>query len=467
MKIDPLEVFASYSHIDEAMHNELAKHLKPLEREGVIRSWHDRKITAGREFGTAIDNVLEKAKIILLLISPDFVASDYCWSREMVRAMERHESGEARVIPVILRPVDWQKTPFATLLALPTDGKPVSSWPNRDDGFLDIAKGIRKVAEEFRAEQADAVQDIRLSIRGCAVTTQYRGAIIEIDLENQSAAPRQITRCALAIPSLDLFLDHSAGPPNLVGGAPWLSRAPFEVPPRRLTRGSLFFSVGPRMGEGLPTEPLPATVSIECYMGPCLEHQIQLYTLDSLRAQEARRVADQQAATRQTPAEKLRAAAEQRQKEHAAQEDAKKRREGFQQTAMQQAPKAFEALAELLRLKGEELNSHNIPDVPILKYVGVNHRLDAGSTYAIELSPYQQMNAYTATVRVGLHPNAAQTHVELPRIKTATLELQASVDEDGFAWIDRTGKKWPPSEIIDVALDNLTHLLVTPPTFDD
>jgi hypothetical protein len=115
MNDDPLMVFASYSHKDEALHDELAKHLKPLEREGVIRPWHDRKISAGREFGTEIDNVLEKAEIILLLISPDFVASDYCWSREMARSMERHESGEARVIPVILRPVDWHKTPFGKL----------------------------------------------------------------------------------------------------------------------------------------------------------------------------------------------------------------------------------------------------------------------------------------------------------------------------------------------------------------
>src|SRR3954462_12282515 len=111
MNDDPLVVFASYSHKDEALHDELAKHLKPLELEGVILPWHDRKITAGREVGSAIDNVLEKAEIILLLISPDFVASDYCWSREMKRAMERHESGEAHVVPVILRPVDWHKTP--------------------------------------------------------------------------------------------------------------------------------------------------------------------------------------------------------------------------------------------------------------------------------------------------------------------------------------------------------------------
>jgi hypothetical protein len=87
-------------------------------------------------------------------------------------------------------------------------------------------------------------------------------------------------------------------------------------------------------------------------------------------------------------------------------------------------------------------------------------------TYAIELSSYQQMHAYNVTVRVGLHPNAAQTHAELPLVKTATLELQASVDEAGFAWIDSNGKKWLPLEIIDVALDNLTQLLITPPTFD-
>jgi hypothetical protein len=206
MNGDPLVVFASYSHRDEALHDELAKHLKPLEREGVIRPWHDRKITAGREFGTAIDNVLEKAEIILLLISPDFVASDYCWSREMERAMERHESGEARVIPVILRPVDWHKTPFGKLLALPTDGKPVASWPNHDDGFLDVAKGIRKVAEELRAEEIGTVQGIRLSVRGCAITTQYRRAIIETDLENQNAALRQITRCARSRPSVSCWI---------------------------------------------------------------------------------------------------------------------------------------------------------------------------------------------------------------------------------------------------------------------
>jgi hypothetical protein len=121
----------------------------------------------------------------------------------------------------------------------------------------------------------------------------------------------------------------------------------------------------------------------------------------------------------------------------------------------------------LLGTQGEELNSHNIPGVPFLKFDAVNHRLEAGATYAVVLSPYQQMHAYTATIWVGLHPNAAQTHAELPLVETATLRVQASVDETGFSWVDEEGRKWPPSVIIDEALDCLTRLLTTPPRFED
>src|SRR5215471_17053433 len=99
-------IFTSYSHKDEDRHDELHKHLKPLEREGLIEPWHDREIPAGKEFATTIDSKLEQADVILLLVSPDFIASDYCWSKEMLRAMERHEAGAAVVIPIILRPVD-------------------------------------------------------------------------------------------------------------------------------------------------------------------------------------------------------------------------------------------------------------------------------------------------------------------------------------------------------------------------
>ena len=142
-------VFYSYSHKDEDLRDELGKHLTPLRREGAIVDWHDRKIGAGKEWEGEIEEHLNTAHIILLLVSSDFIASDYCYDVEMQRAMERHEAGEARVIPVILRPTDWKAVPFGKLLALPTDGKPVTEWDNQDAAFTDIAKGIRKVVEEL------------------------------------------------------------------------------------------------------------------------------------------------------------------------------------------------------------------------------------------------------------------------------------------------------------------------------
>jgi hypothetical protein len=99
-------IFFSYSHVDESLRDQLETHLSGLRRQGIISSWHDRQITAGTELGEAIDNHLNAADIILLLVSPDFIDSDYCYAREMKQALERHQIGEARVIPVILRPCD-------------------------------------------------------------------------------------------------------------------------------------------------------------------------------------------------------------------------------------------------------------------------------------------------------------------------------------------------------------------------
>jgi TIR domain len=146
----PIEVFFSYSHRDEDLRNELADHLSLLERQGIITGWHDRRITSGTEWAGAIDEHLRTANIILLLISSAFLASDYCVDVEMRHAMARHEVGEARVIPIILRAVDdWTSAPFGKLQALPKDGCAVTSWSNRDEAFVDIARGIRSVAEEL------------------------------------------------------------------------------------------------------------------------------------------------------------------------------------------------------------------------------------------------------------------------------------------------------------------------------
>lgn len=140
-------LFFSYSHKDEELRNELETHLSILKRQGVIATWHDRRLVAGDDFAAGISRELEASDIILLLVSPDFLNSDYCYGVEMGRALERHREGTARVIPVILRPCDWQATPLKGLLATPTDGKPVIKFAVRDDAFLEITKAIRAAAE--------------------------------------------------------------------------------------------------------------------------------------------------------------------------------------------------------------------------------------------------------------------------------------------------------------------------------
>lgn len=136
-------VFFSYSHEDEDLRDRLETHLSMLKRQGAIEAWHDRRIVAGDNLGGSIDRELERADVILLLVSPDFLDSAYCYDVEMKRSMERHEAGEARVIPVILRACDWTSAPFGKLLAAPKDGKPIRSWPDLDEAFLDVVQKIR------------------------------------------------------------------------------------------------------------------------------------------------------------------------------------------------------------------------------------------------------------------------------------------------------------------------------------
>ncbi len=137
------EVFFSYSHKDEVLRDRLETHLAMLRREGAVETWHDRRITAGDEFAGVIDERIETAELILLLVSADFLNSNYCYEVEMKRAMERHAAGEARVIPIILGHCDWHSAPFGKLLAAPKDGKPIVSWPDLDEAFVDVIRQIR------------------------------------------------------------------------------------------------------------------------------------------------------------------------------------------------------------------------------------------------------------------------------------------------------------------------------------
>src|SRR5438093_2897767 len=137
----PVKIFLCYARQDKKMLAELQNHLAGRRRDGTIETWCDQDIRAGREREPEIIRQLNTSHIILLLISSDFFASDYC-QKQTKRALERHDSGEASIIPVILRHCNWQDQPFGKLQSLPRDGKAVSKWPDRDDAFVDIVNGI-------------------------------------------------------------------------------------------------------------------------------------------------------------------------------------------------------------------------------------------------------------------------------------------------------------------------------------
>lgn len=133
-------VFISYSHGDEEDFAELNKHLTLLQRHDVLSVWHDRYIRAGDEFDNVISDELEAADIVLLLVSVNFLASNYCYEIELSRAMERHHAGEATVIPIIIKHCDnWQSAPFGKLNAAPPGGKPIEDFSTKDKGFTQVA----------------------------------------------------------------------------------------------------------------------------------------------------------------------------------------------------------------------------------------------------------------------------------------------------------------------------------------
>jgi TIR domain len=146
----PISVFYSYSHKDKAYQGKLKTHLSVMRRQGFISEFSDQDILPGQVWSDEINKNLKTAGVILLLISPDFMESDYCYTVEMDYAIQRHDAGEAFIIPVILRPCEWKHSPLGKFQALPLRGKPVVKWTPQDDAFNDIAQGIRRVVTRLR-----------------------------------------------------------------------------------------------------------------------------------------------------------------------------------------------------------------------------------------------------------------------------------------------------------------------------
>ena len=152
-----LKLFYSYAHEDENLREKLETALALLKRQKYIESWHDRKITGGKEWAGQIDENLASADIVLLLISPDFMASDYCSEVELKVAHGAAWTKRlSRVVPIFLRPTDWETSDIAKLNFLPTDAKPITTWKNQDEAFKNVAQGIRKIVEDFHGQSRSA-----------------------------------------------------------------------------------------------------------------------------------------------------------------------------------------------------------------------------------------------------------------------------------------------------------------------
>jgi TIR domain len=151
MMQESITFFISYAHEDDHLRQEFDKHLSLLKWQLVANVWHDRKINAGADWVDEINTHMESAQVILLLISPDFMASEYCYGVQMKRAMERHQAGITLVIPVILRPVDWEGSPFSHLKVLPTNAAPIvsSKWHSQDEAFLNVVQSLRSAIKDL------------------------------------------------------------------------------------------------------------------------------------------------------------------------------------------------------------------------------------------------------------------------------------------------------------------------------
>lgn len=144
-----VKVFLSYCHEDEEMKKELDKSLVMLKRNNKIDTWNDRCIVAGKELEKEILENLRTANIILLLVSQDFLASSYCFEKEMKIALERHQNNEAVVIPVILRRCDWLNSELSKIAAVPRDGKPIKAWNDTDEAYFETKQEIERAVNEY------------------------------------------------------------------------------------------------------------------------------------------------------------------------------------------------------------------------------------------------------------------------------------------------------------------------------
>lgn len=170
-----MRAFISYSHQDVDALKRLHVHLANLCREGRVNTWFDHEILAGNVLDDEISQQLEAADLFLLLVSPDFIASNYCVEREMQRALERHDAGEAQVVPIIIEPCEWAAMPeLRRLKAVPKDGVPVSEWANTNNAYLNVVQEIRRIVDARETDAPDPANNEPARVAPLQGVPRYR-----------------------------------------------------------------------------------------------------------------------------------------------------------------------------------------------------------------------------------------------------------------------------------------------------
>ena len=183
--------------------DDVRRQLVVFDRQGLIRKWHDRLIPPGDEWRGRIDERLAHSDVILLFVSPNFFDSDYCYEAEMTEAMRRHQANSAKVVPIILRPCAWESAPFASLQALPKDGRPITTWPNRDEACLDVAKGVMRAVRELRGSQSPiAFVSRQPATRRAFLTFGFIGLFSPVTIKNVTSSTLPICLRGASLRSL-------------------------------------------------------------------------------------------------------------------------------------------------------------------------------------------------------------------------------------------------------------------------
>lgn len=191
MHEDSVEIFCSYAHEDEPLRREFDDSVVRMRRKKQIEVWHDKRISAGDRWRDQIDEHLDSADVITLFVSRDFLASEYCYEKELSRALEREAKKEAVVVPIIVRDCEWRDAPFAHLQGIPSGAKPVTSWPNRDEAWTDVAKCLKVTVLNVLALKKKRAEEIYAEVASGGMRQKRERERIVASLQSQIMAIRE------------------------------------------------------------------------------------------------------------------------------------------------------------------------------------------------------------------------------------------------------------------------------------